>query len=63
MAEGLRRPSDGCGRVGLKVHVLEEGVATVKSDAGGREYRPISDYGLISDMHSCALVSRDGSID
>ncbi len=26
-------------------------------------YRPISDYGLISDMHSCALVSRAGSID
>ena len=23
----------------------------------------ISDYGLISDMHSCALVSLDGSID
>ena len=35
----------------------------MKSDAGGRGYRPISDYGLISDMHSCALVSRDGSID
>ena len=26
-------------------------------------YRPISDYGLISDMHSCALVSKEGSID
>ena len=26
-------------------------------------YSPISDYGLISDMHSCALVSRTGSID
>ncbi len=24
---------------------------------------PISDYGLISDMHSCALVSKDGAID
>ncbi|KKK97773.1 hypothetical protein LCGC14_2649410, partial [marine sediment metagenome] len=26
-------------------------------------YPPISDYGLISDMHSCALVSKTGSID
>jgi GH15 family glucan-1,4-alpha-glucosidase len=26
-------------------------------------YKPISDYGLIGNMHSCALVSRDGSID
>jgi GH15 family glucan-1,4-alpha-glucosidase len=27
------------------------------------DYLPISDYGYISDCHSCALVSRDGSID
>lgn len=26
-------------------------------------YKPIGDYGLISGMHSCALVSKDGSID
>ena len=26
-------------------------------------YKPISDYGLISDMHSSALVDKDGSID
>jgi GH15 family glucan-1,4-alpha-glucosidase len=26
-------------------------------------YPPISDYGLIGDMHSCALVSKDGSVD
>ena len=31
------------------------------SDKG--TYPPISDYGLISDMHSCALVSKSGSID
>ena len=27
------------------------------------KYPPIADYGLISDMHSCALVSKAGSID
>ena len=26
-------------------------------------YKPISDYGLIGDTHSCALISRDGSVD
>ena len=26
-------------------------------------YPPIADYGLISDLHSCALVSKSGSID
>ena len=26
-------------------------------------YPPIPDYGLISDMHSCALVSKSGSVD
>lgn len=29
----------------------------------GKEYPQIGDYGFISDCHSCALVSRDGSID
>lgn len=28
-----------------------------------RHYRPIADYGLIGAMHTCALVSRSGSID
>jgi GH15 family glucan-1,4-alpha-glucosidase len=32
-------------------------------DPGEDEYCPISDYGLIGDMHSCALVSRGGSVD
>ena len=31
--------------------------------AADSEYPPIDDYGLISDMHSCALVSKTGSID
>jgi GH15 family glucan-1,4-alpha-glucosidase len=26
-------------------------------------YHPIADYGLIGDMHSCALISKSGSID
>ena len=30
---------------------------------GAGQYPPIADYGLIGDMHSCALVSRAGSID
>src|SRR5688572_22458595 len=30
---------------------------------GSRYYRPIADYGLIGAMHTCALVSKDGSID
>ncbi|GAB4330477.1 MAG: glycoside hydrolase family 15 protein [Dehalococcoidia bacterium] len=32
-------------------------------ESSSHPYPPISDYGLISDMHSCALVSRSGSID
>ena len=31
--------------------------------ARGGAYKPISAYGLISDMHSCALVSDEGSVD
>ena len=29
----------------------------------GEPYPPIGDYALISDMHSCALVSKSGSVD
>ena len=27
------------------------------------DHPPIADYGLIGDMHSCALVSKAGSVD
>jgi len=35
----------------------------METPAGDGSYPPIADYGLISDMHSCALVSRAGSVD
>jgi GH15 family glucan-1,4-alpha-glucosidase len=35
----------------------------MKSNPHPQNYSPISDYGLISDMQSCALVSSSGSID
>jgi pentatricopeptide repeat protein len=31
--------------------------------ADGERYRPIGDYGFLSDCHSVALVSREGSVD
>src|SRR4029450_7336419 len=37
--------------------------AMMKPRPGDEPYPPIADYGLLSDMHSCALVSRAGSID
>ena len=35
-------------------------MSTTRLDKG---YNPISDYGLISNVHTCALVSKSGSID
>jgi GH15 family glucan-1,4-alpha-glucosidase len=35
----------------------------VRRKSGDQAYPPIADYGLLSDMHSCALVSKAGSID
>lgn len=35
--------------------------STRRSQTGG--YLPIEDYGLIGNMHTCALVGIDGSVD
>ena len=43
---------------GPSVRALAEGLMTNQ-----QSYPPIADYGLIGDMHSCALVSTNGSID
>ena len=39
------------------------GTNKVMTQLPENRYKPIGDYGLISDMHSCALVARDGAID
>lgn len=32
-------------------------------DRGGTRYRPIEDYGVVGDLHTVALVGKDGSVD
>ena len=41
----------------------ERGSGSASVSSARSPYPPIGDYGLISDCHSCALVSRAGSID
>lgn len=38
-------------------------MATISSGPPPAEYNAVEDYGLIGDMHTCALVSKSGSMD
>ena len=55
-------PADGTGdfaEVNLRgLSAVERGMPT-----SGRDYQPISSYGMLADCHTAALVSTEGSID
>ncbi len=38
-----------------------QGVASTREQASG--YLPIENYGIIGNMHTCAFVGMDGSVD
>lgn len=49
-----------------KSHGIMPGAGDIHSESSRRQttgYLPIEDYGLIGNMHTCALVSVDGSVD
>jgi alpha,alpha-trehalase len=49
--------------LGSKINTVRESLKTIKRSDLLSIYKPISYYGIVGDMKSCALVGVDGSID